>query len=110
MVAMSLATAGCGGDDDGGGDGIEGSWKATSYNGLPLPTGVALSITLSGNGTYNANTTYGGATATEVGTWSTSGNQLITVHEGETESVTYTLSGNTMVLSDPNGVFTMTRQ
>jgi len=110
IVAMGLSVSGCGGGDSGGGGGIEGSWKATSFNGLPLPSGVALSLTLSDNGTYSATTTYEGVTATEVGTWSTSGNQLITVHEGETESVTYTLSGNTMVLSDPEGVFTMTRQ
>jgi len=109
-TALILGAVGCGSSDSGGGGGVEGSWKATSFNGLPLPSGVALSITLSDNGTYSAATTYEGVTATETGTWSTSGNQLTTVHEGEAESVTYSISGNTMILSDPEGVFTLTRQ
>jgi len=110
MVAVGLAASGCGGGDGGGGDGLEGNWKATSLDGLPLPDGVVVTLTLSGNGTYTGYTTYSGTTATEVGTWSTSGNTLITTHEGETETVTYNLAGNTLVLSDPEGVFTMTRQ
>ncbi len=109
LLAMGLATSGCGGGDDGGG-GIEGTWKADTFGGQPMPAGVSMTITFSDNGTYAGTTTYNGVSAVETGTWSTSGNQLITVHEGETENVTYVLSGNTLTVSDPEGVFVLQRQ
>jgi len=109
MIALGLAATGCG-SDSGGGGGIEGTWKATTFNGVPLPDGIGLTVTLSGNGTYTGYIQNGGITATEVGTWSTSGNTLHITTDGETESATYALSGNTLVLSDSDGVFTMTRQ
>jgi Lipocalin-like domain len=110
MVAVGLAASGCGGSDGGGG-GLEGTWKATSFNGLPLPSDVALTVTLSGNGTYTGYITDGGLTATETGTWSASDTVLTTVLDGDVENVNYTLSGNTLILSDPEeGVFIMTRQ
>jgi heat shock protein HslJ len=110
LVAIGLAASGCGGSDDGGGDGLEGTWKATSLNGVPIPAGYTATITLSGNGTYTGTFLEEGLTVTEVGTWSASGNTLTTTFEGETETVTYTLSGNTLILSSSDGVFIMARQ
>ena len=109
MVAVGLAATGCS-DSDSGGDGLEGTWKATTFNGVPLPATVSITITLSGNGSYIGYITEEGITVTEVATWSTSGNTLITTYGGETETVTYAQSGNTLTLSDSDGVFTMTRQ
>lgn len=109
-AAMISGAAGCGGGVGDGG-GLEGTWRASTFNGLPLPDGLGLTLTLSGDGTYTGLITKEGLTVTETGTWSASDTVLTTVFEGETENVTYALAGNTLILSDPEeGVFTMTRQ
>ena len=110
VVAVGLGATGCGGGDDGGGNSLTGTWHAQSLNGQPMPVGVALSITLNDNGTYTATTTYGGISAVETGTWSTEGGTLVSVHEGETEQVAYSLNGNTLTVSDQEGVFVLQRQ
>lgn len=100
--------AGCGGSD-GGGDGLEGTWDLSTYNGAVPPDGVDVSITFRGDGTYSGSTSANGITAVEEGTWWTDGSTLYTVHAGETEMVTYSLNGNTLTLVDPEGVFVLIR-
>ncbi len=110
ITFLLLGSTGCSSDSDGGGDSIVGSWRATAFNGLPMPAGVAMAVTFRNNGTYVATTTYEGITATETGTWSTSNGILTTTFAGGTEQVAYSVSGNTMTTTDPEGTFTLRRQ
>ena len=108
LVILALG-AGCGGSDGGGGGSLEGAWDLSTYNGAPAPAGVDVSITFFGDGTYRGITRSNGVSAIEDGTWWTEGSTLYTMHEGETEFVTYSLNGDTLTLIDPEGVFVLVR-
>ena len=108
MIAMSFATAGCGSDDDGDG-GIAGTWVAQSFNGVAMPAGTGMTMVLNNNGTYMVTATTGGTTQAETGTWSATDSVLTTVGGGSADSVTYTLSGNTLTIIEPDGIWVMKR-
>jgi Lipocalin-like domain len=109
LVAMGLGAAGCGGSDDDGGGGIAGTWVAQSFNGMVMPAGSGMTMVLNDNGTYIVNATTGGSTQSESGTWSATDTVLTTVGGGSADSVTYTVSGNTLTIVEPDGIWVFTR-
>ena len=111
-MAIGLGSAGCGGgDDDGGGSGIEGSWKAESFNGSAMPDNVSLVLTFRDNGTLETISTVNGVVEKETGTWSEAGGVLTVVSaDRSVDRVPYSVSGNTLTMSDPEGVFVMKRR
>ncbi len=108
MVAVGLAASGCGGSDDGDG-GLAGTWVAQSFNGMAIPAGTGMTMVLNDNGTYVVNATTGGSTQSEAGTWSATDTILTTVGGGSADSVTYSLSGNTLTIIEPDGIWVFNR-
>ena len=110
-LAAGLAGAGCSDDDgDGGGDSLVGRWQAETFNGQTMPDGIALTIVFRDNGTVESTSTIGGIAETETATWSESNGILTVVSEDGTEQVPYAISGDTLTISDSEGVFTLERQ
>ena len=109
-LAMGFGTAGCSSDDDGGGDSLVGSWRAATFNGQAMPAGIALTLTFRDNGTVDSASTINGVTEMETATWSEANGIITVVSADGTEQVPYSISGNTLTISDSEGVFTLERQ
>lgn len=112
-VGVAVATVGCDDDDDdqGSNNSLVGTWKATHYDGQPIPAGtVALTMTFRSDGSFNATTVLGGAAENVNGTWSAANGILTTTTPDGTDRISYSVSGNTLTLSDPEGAFTLKRQ
>ena len=110
-VAMGLAAVGCGGgDDDGSGDPLVGTWVGTAFNGQALPAGISMTVTLRDNGTATGTTMINGVPDSYSGTWSASGGTLSITDADGTESLGYTVEGDTLTLTDATGAFTLQRQ
>ena len=108
-ITVGLAAAGCGSSDDND-DPLVGTWRATTYNGQPMPTGISMTMTLSDNGTFSATTAVGADVETETGTWSAANGVLTTASDGETDDVPYSVSGDTLTFGTPGDIFTATRE
>ena len=110
-AGVAFCTAGCEDDEDeGGGNSLVGTWRATSYNGQALDAGTSVVVTFRSDGT--ATTTYNVAGVAEAvqGTWSEANGTLIVTSEGETDSAAYSISGDTLTIADEEGTFTLVRQ
>lgn len=109
-AGVALGAAGCSDDDDNGGDPLVGTWRATSYNGQALDDSISVVVTFRDNGTASTTYSIGGETATSEGTWSAEGGTLNVTVDGETDSAAYSISGDTLTISDEDGTFTLRKQ
>ena len=111
-AGVALGTVGCSDDDDdgGGGNPLVGTWKATSYNGQALDSSISVVATFRSDGTATTTMNIGGEVDTADGTWSAENGTLTVTSDGETDSASYSISGNTLTISDEQGTFTMARQ
>lgn len=127
-VAVLVAAAACGSDDDSTSPivGANGTWALQSINGSALPVTlgsgsqsvsvIASTLTISSNGNYNEVVTLrpAGATTnttfTEIGTWSVS-NGVVTFND-QTDGITYTgnVNGNTLTENTAGFVSVYARQ
>jgi len=99
-------------DDDYGDNALVGIWGL-----MESDDGVAISVTVTFNenlsGTIVTSETFDGETESEFEsfTWSTDGNKLRLKLDGETEKLTYSISGDTLTVTDEDGETTvLTRQ
>ena len=112
-AGVVLGIVGCSDDDDddgGGGNPLVGTWKATSFNGQALDDSISVVVTLRSDGTASSTYSLGGATETLNGTWNTDGGTLNVTTDGETESAAYSVSGDTLTITDEEGTFTLKKQ
>lgn len=112
-IGVALGTVGCDDDDDddgGSGDPLVGTWTGTAFNGLPLPAGIGIDITLRDNGTASGTSMINGVEESYNGTWSASGGTLSITDADGTELLGYTVEGNTLTITDEAGAFTLKRQ
>ena len=113
-VGVAFAAVGCDDDDDSSSSksSLVGTWKATHFNGQEISSDIAsVTITFRSDHTFNLTMTFGLESETESGTWSTAGGILTTTTPEGSESIAYTLSGNTLTITDPDeGVITLRRQ
>lgn len=113
LLALTLSVA-CSSDDDNDStkDPLVGTWSVSESQ-----EGLEISITA----TFNANFTgklvtfiaFAGESQSETSnfTWSTEGNQLTLVIDGETEVATYSISGNKLTITDDDGeILILTRE
>ena len=113
MFVALTATIACSDDgDDGDVNPIVGTWEISESE---AGFSVSISATFKENksGTMVATVAFGGESETENSsfTWSTSGNQLTMVIDGETEVSTYSISGNKLTITDSEGtVLVLTRE
>lgn len=110
MFTLVLAVASCDSDDDGGFDNeLYGTWEVSESE-----EGMEIAISAQ----FNANETGEIATKLSLGgqvmsnetfdfTWSTEGNKLTMIIEGETEVSTYSISGNKLTITDDEGMTTV---
>jgi ABC-type glycerol-3-phosphate transport system substrate-binding protein len=111
MFVALTATVACSDDNDSdGGDvnPIVGTWGLSeSESGFE----VSLSATFTENnkGTMVVTIGIGGESQTEnsLFTWSTSGDQLTMVMDGETDVSTYSISGDKLTITDDDGAITV---
>ncbi len=99
-------------DDSNGDNALVGTWGFTES-----ADGVAISVTVTFNenlsGTLVTSETFEGETISENEslTWSTDGNKLRLIIDGETDKLTYSISGDTLTVTDEDGETTvLTRQ
>ena len=109
MFVALTATIACSDDsDDSDVNPIVGTW---GLSGAESGFEVSLSATFTANnkGTMVVTISLGGESQTENSsfTWSTSGDQLTIVMDGETEVSTYSISGNKLTLTDDDGTITV---
>ena len=103
IAAALMFYTGCGGDDKK--TGLVGKWDFVGAEGIETPFDMVLYFYSNGTGRAVMNE---GTVSEEINsfTWSTSGNQLIITSEGDTETLTFTLNGNTLTL-DSDGEYPM---
>lgn len=112
MFLAMTATVSCSDDSDDNANPILGTWVLSeSEAGFE----ISLEATFSDNnkGTMLTTVSFGEASETEniPFTWSTDGNQLTLVMNGETEVSTYLIVGNKLTITDEEGFITvLTRQ
>jgi hypothetical protein len=104
FVALT-ATIACNDDsDDPDINPIVGTWgMSESEDGITIS--ISATFTENNKGTMVTTVTFEGETATETTsfTWSTSGDQLTVVMDGETMITTYSISGNKLTITDDEG-------
>jgi uncharacterized lipoprotein NlpE involved in copper resistance len=104
FIAMSVSLTSCDDDGDDMGNPIVGSWGLSEED-----SGIAVSLVAtfaeSGTGTLTATITIDGQSQSESDsfTWSTDGDQLSLTMDGETEVSTYSISGDTLTITDSEG-------
>ena len=107
-AGLVLGVAGCGGGD--GDDELVGTWRATSYNGQPVPAPYSAVVTLNADGTATAVYNAGSGTETAQGTW-TAENGLLTLNaQGQTRTGAYSINDDTITLVNEEGTATFARQ
>ncbi len=109
-LAVGLGMVGCSSDDDGNDDPLVGTWSATSFNGQPMPANTSVTVTFRDDGTAQGTTTFGAETDSFSGTWSAANGIITIVDEDGAENTPYSISGNTLTITDPEGSFTLTRK
>lgn len=114
MLVTVMSMASCSDDDDDEvGNAIVGIWEGqNSEDEFEI---FDVTTTFNENGTGVSSVSLGFEEEAEFlsidFTWSTSGNQLTVVMNGESETVTYTISGNKLSYTDEDGVLiVLTRQ
>ena len=112
FIALSVSLTSCEDDGDDMGNPIVGSWGLSEED-----SGIAVSLVATfeenGTGTLTASITISDQTQSESDsfTWSTDGDQLSLTMDGETEISTYSISGNTLTITDSEGFVTeLTRE
>jgi hypothetical protein len=104
LAAVGLVLAGCGGGDSetfAVDPALVGTWRVTSLrldDGSEIldPTGGSVQLELRADGTYTTTEIMGDVKTTEDGTWAVAGDQYRKTTGGVTETLGYTLSGNTL--------------
>ena len=110
-AGVAFCTAGCEDDEDeGGGNSLVGTWRATSYNGQALDAGTSVVVTFRSDGTATTTYTIAGQSDSSQGTWSAEDGVLTVTADGETDSANYSISGSTLTISDEEGTFTLKKQ
>lgn len=111
LVALTVSVS-CSDDDDSMGNELVGTWELTESD-----DGISISIEATFNsnnkGTIASTFTFGGASETDNSnfTWSTDGNKLTMVMDGDTEVLTYSISNNKLTITDSDNDSTvLTRQ
>ncbi len=106
MFTLVLAVASCESDDDGGFDNeLLGSWGLSeSEEGME----IALTAKFNSNdtGEFITKLSFGGQVVSNESidfTYSTAGNKLTMIMEGDTEISTYSVSGNKLTITDSDG-------
>ncbi len=108
FIALSVAVTSCNEDDDDAmGNPIVGSWALSESEG-GFEVSILATFNENGTGTLKATVAIGGESQSESEpfTWSTDGDQLTMTMDGETEVSTYSISGNTLTITDDEGVVT----
>jgi len=110
-MAVGLGSTGCGGsDDDGDGNPLVGTWEAVSLNGQPIPEGMSVVMTFHDDGTAEATTIIGGQVESYAAVWSTSDGILTVTSPTETDTIPYTISGDTLTILDDGDTVVLNRQ
>jgi len=110
LVALTVSVS-CSDDDDSMGNELVGTWELSESE-----EGVAITIEATFNsnykGTLASTFTFAGQSETDNSnfTWSTEGNILTMVMDGETDISTYSISGNKLTITDEGDSFVLTRQ
>lgn len=110
VIAIGLALiVGCGGGGSGTTYGLPGSWvfakvdTTSPYTGtITLTSAMGIitgTITFNENGTFTASGNYNTDSGSINGTWSASGSTLTLTAEGDTQSVSYSISGSVLTMS-----------
>ncbi|MDH5413358.1 MAG: lipocalin family protein [Flavobacteriaceae bacterium] len=115
FALLLVSFTACSSDDDEMGDASDtalvGTWTITETEG---ETEFSEKVTFNANssGDIVSSYTFDGTTETETVsfTWSTSGNKLTLVIAGETEIVTYSISGDSLTITTQDGDVIFTRQ
>jgi uncharacterized lipoprotein NlpE involved in copper resistance len=118
MFVAVMVSVSCNNDDDDnyddsyGDSALVGTWGLNESEG-----GLTINVTATFNenlsGTLLTSETFDGETEAEFEnfTWSTDGNKLRLKLDGETEKLTYSISGDTLTVTDEDGETTvLTRQ
>ena len=109
FIALSVSVSSCNDDDDDeiAGNPILGSWVLTEAE-AGFEVSLLATFKENGAGTLTATVSIGGESQTETDnfSWSTDGDQLTMTMNGETEVSTYSISGNTLSITDSEGFVT----
>lgn len=112
FIALSVSLTSCSDDDDDMANPLVGSWGLTEED-----SGIEVSLVATfeenGTGTLMATITILDQSQTESDsfTWSTDGDQLTMTMDGDTEVSTYSISGDTLTITDSEGFVTqLTRE
>lgn len=114
MIVALMSVTSCSDDDDDidndyGDNALVGVWGLLELEG----DGAAISVTATFNenlsGALTTSVTFDGDTEAEYEsfTWSTDGNKLKLMFDGETEILTYSISGDTLTVTDGEGEVTV---
>ena len=101
---LVLALAGCSGPSA---DPLLGTWECIA------PGGMTMTMTFKADGTADGTSSIGGQSATTTFKWSADGSHhlSLTTSEGsDGPSTPYTVSGNTLTITDTTGAVTCTRK
>jgi hypothetical protein len=115
FALLLVSFAACSSDDDEmvdvGDTALVGTW-AMSESGGGIDISLKATFNANYSGTIVSVITFEGTpeTQTEDFTWSTSVNKLTLVIAGETEIVTYSISGDTLTITDQDGDTVLTRE
>ena len=106
MFTLVMAVASCDSDDDTGFDNeLLGTWEVSeSEEGKEI--GITAKFNSNETGEIATILSFGGqvmSNETMDFTWSTEGNKLTMVIEGDTEISTYSVSGNNLTITDSDG-------
>ena len=75
-----------------------------------MPANTSVTVTFRDDGTAQGTTTFGAETDSFSGTWSAANGIITIVDEDGAENTPYSISGNTLTITDPEGSFTLTRK
>ena len=106
MFVALTATIACNDDnDDPEVNPIVGTWgMSETEDGITIT--ISATFTENKKGTLVTTVSFEGETVTDTSsfTWSTSGDQLTMVMDGETVVITYSISGNKLTITDDDGI------
>jgi hypothetical protein len=112
LVALTVSVSCSDDNDDMGSNELVGTWGLSESD-----EGVAISIEATFNanfkGTIASTFSFGGESETDNSnfTWSTEGNKLTMIIDGDTEISTYSISGNKLTITDDDSdSFVLIRQ
>ena len=111
MVLAVMMSVSCSKDDDNDVNPIVGTWGLTeTFDGEVIDIEIAFKANLTG--TIMSSITFDGTTYDESDnfTWSTSGNKLTIVMDGETDVTTYSISGNKLTIDADGENLVLTRR